>query len=154
MHESNSGPKVGRLLNVGRFDRIAELMGIPLALFLDTYPDDVKNMKLSIMNYMKAVRTRQTHPKLPFSISKNTGHPKIDLQITPAGYPILPVPLPSGNWGKRDWENLFTMYMGKHYGRVPFMWPRPIHWICRIGHRGQDHTSIIQGNFHKTNIVH
>lgn len=117
MRESNAGPETGHKLTVGRFDRIAELMGIPSASFLDTYPDEVKSMKLSMMNYIKALRTRQTHPDLPFGLGKGTGHPKIDLQITPGGYPILPVPLPSENWGKKEWENLFTMYIGKHYGK-------------------------------------
>ena len=31
------------------FDHIAELMGVPLALFVDTYPDVIRNMKRSIV---------------------------------------------------------------------------------------------------------
>ena len=43
-------------------------MGMPLALFLDSYQDDVKKLKLSIMNYVKALQTKQSQLALPFGI--------------------------------------------------------------------------------------
>ena len=72
-------------------------------------------MKLFMLNYMKALRAKQSHPELPFGIGNDQGQPKLVLGQTANGYPVLPVPLPSENWTKRDWENLFTMYIGRHY---------------------------------------
>lgn len=111
---------VGRLI-LGRFDCIAELMGIPSAPFLETYPDDVKNLKLSILNYMKAVRAKKSHADILFGIGNDGRWPNLVLESTPDGFPIIPTPLPSDTWRKKDWEELFTMYMGRHYCRVQFL---------------------------------
>jgi hypothetical protein len=91
-------------------------MGVPAAKFVETYRTDVQRMKVSLMNYMKALRTKQSHPALPFGIGKAAA--KLVLQTTPEGYPIIPMPLGSDNWRKRDWEDLFTMYMGRHYSKL------------------------------------
>lgn len=99
------------------FDHIAELMHVPCATFVDTYTDDVKKMKLALLTYMKALRTQESHPDLPFGIGNHQGQPRVVLDTTTNGYPILPIPLPSQTWTKRDWEDLFTMYMGSHYSK-------------------------------------
>ena len=43
------------------FDHICELMGVPSALFVDTYPDVIRNMKRSIV---EKGRDRSNNPKL------------------------------------------------------------------------------------------
>ena len=98
-----------------RFDRIAELMGVPAAPFVDTHKSDIHKMKVKLMNYMTALRTQKNHPDLPFGIGDDAERLKVVLQTTPNGYPILPIPMVSDNWRKQDWELLFTMYMGRHY---------------------------------------
>jgi hypothetical protein len=100
------------------FDRIAELMGVPSASFLDTHEDDVKNMKLTLLNYVKALRTQQSHPDLPFGIGNDQRQTSILLENTTDGYPILPIPLACHNWNKQQWEELFTMYMSRHYSKL------------------------------------
>jgi len=97
-------------------------MCVSSASFLETYSEEVHNMKLSILKYVKALQTKQSHPDLFFSTGNDNGlgraGPKIILEISPDGYPILPILLPSQSWNKQDWEQLFTMYMGQHYCKV------------------------------------
>ena len=91
-------------------------MGVASQTFEDTYADDITKMKGALLNYVQALRSMQSQPALPFGIGNtNPGQPKLVLETTPAGFPILPIPLPSLNWTKQDWESLFTLYMGRHY---------------------------------------
>ena len=92
-------------------------MSVLSASFVNTYPDVIRNMKISILNYVQALRTKKGHPDLPFGISNNQVCKKIVLDSTREGYSILPIPLPYENWNKMDWENLFTMYMEWHYSK-------------------------------------
>ena len=100
------------------FDRIAKLMDVPSPTLEDTYADDVKKMKLSLLNYVKALQAMRSEPNLPFGIGTTLFQPKLVLETTSCGFPILPVPLPLQNWNKQDWESLFTLYMGRHYCKV------------------------------------
>jgi hypothetical protein len=97
------------------FDRIPELTCVPCQSFVDTYSDSVKEMKGLLLTYAKALRMQKNQPELPFGIGTHAAQPKLVLDSTPAGYPILPIPLPSASWKKQDWEDFFTMYMGRHY---------------------------------------
>jgi hypothetical protein len=90
-------------------------MGVPSVSFCKTHKNDVHNMKVNLLNYAKALRSQQSHPDLPFGIGDNQGKPKLVLPTTTTGYPILPLPLPSDKWNKKDWEDLFSMYIGRHY---------------------------------------
>lgn len=92
-------------------------MGVESQSFVDTYSDDVNAMKISIMSYLKTLRTKASYGNLPSGIGIGPGvgnEPKFVLAKTKEGYPILP-PLESDRWRKRDWEALFTTYMGEHY---------------------------------------
>jgi hypothetical protein len=93
-------------------------MGVAASTFVDTYADDVKAMKLMLLNYMKAIRNKQSQPDLPFGIGEDQHRPKLILETTTEGYPILPIPLPCHNWNKQDWEDLFAMYIGRHYSKA------------------------------------
>lgn len=97
-------------------------MGVPASTFLDTYTDDVKKMKLMLLNYMKALRTNRSQPDVPIGTGIGIGEaqhkPKLVLETTTEGYPILPIPLRSQNWNKHDWEDLFMMYIGQHYSKT------------------------------------
>ena len=87
--------------------------------FVDTYQNEVKAMKLLILKYMQAIKTKQTQPEVPFGFGNNPSQPKYRLQFTEAGFPLLAVPLPSHGWKKQDWEDLFSAYMGQHYSECP-----------------------------------
>ena len=118
MHKSGLYTVTDRQVIKHSFDHIAELMGVPSASFVDTYPDVIRNMKISILNYVQALRTKKGHPDLPFGVGNDQVRKKIVRDSTREGYPILPIPLPYDNWNKMDWENLFTMYMGWHYSKI------------------------------------
>lgn len=111
----------------GSFDQIAELMGVPSALFIDTYEDDIHSMKLSMLEYVIALQTKKDMPDVPFGAGAGHGNnrdgPKIVLETSHSGFPILPIPLPSQSWNKHDWEQLFTTYMGRHYCKPKQMFP-------------------------------
>lgn len=100
------------------FDQIAELMGVPSPTFCETYKDDVNKMKSSFLQYVKALRSMQSNVGLPFGIGNTPGQPKLVLETTASGFPILPVPLQAQGWSKQEWELLFTLYMGRHYRKV------------------------------------
>ena len=118
MHKSGLYAITDRQVIKHSFDRIAELMDVLSASFVNTYPDVIRNMKISILNYVQALRTKKGHPDLPFGVGNDQVHKKIVLDSTREGYPILPILLPYDNWNKMDWENLFTMYMGWHYSKI------------------------------------
>ena len=72
-------------------------MGVPASTFLDTYMDDMKKMKLMLLNYVKALQTKYSQPNIPVGISKAQHKLKLVLETTTEGYPILPIPLRSQN---------------------------------------------------------
>ena len=47
-------------LKRGRIDHIAEQLGVPAAKFTHTYENDVKNMKLNLLKYVKALQNIQS----------------------------------------------------------------------------------------------
>ena len=95
-------------------------MGVPASTFLDTYTDNVKKMRLILLNYMKALRTNHSQPGVPIGIGIGKAQHKLKLvlETTTEGYLILPIPLQSQNWNKHDWEDLFMMYIGQHYSKT------------------------------------
>lgn len=90
-------------------------MGVTSSTFLDTYPDEIQQMKLLMLKYVQTLRTWLEQGEVPFGIGNNKHLPKTVLKMTDNGYPILPIPIPSSLWVKRDWEDLYTLYMGQHY---------------------------------------
>ena len=93
-------------------------MGIESIPFVDTYPDEVNCMKVSILNYVKGLRNIESFGNMQSGIGVHSGIGKkktnIVLTKTSDGYPIIP-PLETEKWSKREWESLFTTYMGDHY---------------------------------------
>lgn len=94
-----------------RFDRIAELKEISVPSFVDSYQNEVKAIQTGLYKYMQAIITKQTQPEVPFGIAQV----KYKLKFSDAGFPKLDVPLPSQGWKKKQWEDLFSEYMGHHY---------------------------------------
>jgi hypothetical protein len=122
MRRSLINAVLSRRLIYCRFDRVAELMGVPSAPFTDTYSADVRKMKVLFLNYVKALQTKQSYPELPFGVGNGRKRPQFVLETTQDGFPIIPVPMGSENWRKRDWEDLFTLYMCQHYRKVPHVY--------------------------------
>lgn len=98
-------------------------MSVPLLVFfIDTYKDDIHNMKLLMLEYVIALQTKRDMPDVPFgtgtSHSNNQEGPKIVLETLCSGFSILPILLPFQTWNKHNWEQLFTTYMGWHYCKI------------------------------------
>ena len=69
-------------------------MQVPSASFVNTYPDMVKDMKLMLLTYVKSLQHKKSLAKIPFGIGQSQSQPKIILEMTATGYPILPILLP------------------------------------------------------------
>jgi hypothetical protein len=111
------------------FDCIAELMGIPSHLFVDTFESKVTDLMVDLVQYVQAMdailNPPATHgiggvpgtgPGVIQNVNNiNTLPNPILLEQNPNGYPILPNPIPCNGWKKTTWDNLFTTYLGEQY---------------------------------------
>ena len=112
------------------FERIAELMGVPSASFIDTYNNKVIDLMVNIVQYVQAM-DEILHPTRGQNDGTSTGTGtgigpdalptnKIIQKSTPLernvnGYPMLPDPIPSDGWLKTTWDSLFSDYIGQQY---------------------------------------
>src|SRR5580704_114871 len=103
-------------------DRISEIMDLPCSTFVDTHEKLVSDMKINLMEYFKTLRNMKQNPAGPLDngIGIAPQAPKISLDRTADGFPIIPVPLASDNWTKHDWEILYSIYFGEHYREFIF----------------------------------
>jgi hypothetical protein len=104
---------------------MAEMMSAPARPFVNTYKDEVHEMKRLMLAYVKALRL-SPNPGVPVPTgtspdsvvpagTSNQSAKFQSLPMTEAGFPILPVPWIPGNYTKDDLERLFTLYLGQHY---------------------------------------
>ncbi|KAF8950433.1 hypothetical protein BDZ97DRAFT_1771259 [Flammula alnicola] len=103
----------GKLV-IDAHDEIADLMGVPTRSFVDCHPDEITKMKLLLMDYMKTLRNKAQVP-VTDGTGTNPGTQKIMLTTTSEGYPILPEPWRNGDESKKKLEELFSLYIGRHY---------------------------------------
>lgn len=121
------------LISIISFDRIPELMRVPSASFIDTYPQKVTELMMNLVLYVQmmdvllnpsvttgtgAEAGAAPDPGPGIGVipqpSNNSSTP-IHLEKNANGYPILPDPLPGAGWKKTAWEALFTDYLGQQY---------------------------------------
>lgn len=121
-------------INLISFDRIAELMGVPSASFVDTYNTKVTDLMLTLVEYMHAMDNILNPPHAPGTgsgagtgtgVGAGTGtgetsttqliQKSITLEKNDNGFPILPDPIPSVGWKKTTWDSFFTDYLGQQY---------------------------------------
>ncbi|KAF8958980.1 hypothetical protein BDZ97DRAFT_1923291 [Flammula alnicola] len=103
----------GKLV-IDAHDEIADLMGIPARSLIDSHPEEISKMKLLLMDYMKTLRTKAQVP-VAGGIGTNPGLQKVLLTTTSEGYPMLPEPWRNGDESKKKLEELFSLYIGRHY---------------------------------------
>ncbi|KAF8964536.1 hypothetical protein BDZ97DRAFT_1918970 [Flammula alnicola] len=103
-----------RKLVIDAHDEIADLMGIPARSLIDSHPEEISKMKLLLMDYMKTLRNKVQVPVMG-STDTNPGTQKVLLTTTSEGYPILPEPWRNGDESKKKLEELFSLYIGRHY---------------------------------------
>ncbi|KAF8876020.1 hypothetical protein CPB84DRAFT_1752522 [Gymnopilus junonius] len=92
-------------------DHIADIMGVLIKPFIEAFPDEVKSMKLYFMNYVKLLLKKKKNPLLQLALSTGIISVKLTLETTAEGYPIIPIPIPSTNWNKNQWADLYSQYM-------------------------------------------
>ena len=111
-----------------RFDRIAKLMGVPSASFIDTYYAKVTDLMINLVEYIQSLENRLSPPEqngtgTASNIGNGTGNNispmssplTLILQQSLKGYPIIPDPIPSEGWKKTHWENLFSDFIHQQY---------------------------------------
>lgn len=123
-------------------------MGIPARSFIDSHPEEISKMKLLLMGYMKTL-----HNKSQVLVGGGTGtNPepqKVVLTTTSDGYPILPDPWRNGDDSKKRLEELFSLYIGRHYSKCRFSADRDRHeltTLLRTGDKWSHSTSPIHSN--------
>ena len=109
-----------------RYDLVAELTGVAIAPLEDMYEDEVLQMKGLVFKYVQAARAMQKQLEATTTgvvMEKTTGvgivphaaQPKFTLTHTADGFPLLPLPMNTNSWLKKDWEKLYMEYMNCHY---------------------------------------
>lgn len=117
-----------------RYEQIAQLTGVRMAPFGEMFRDQVVAMKRSVLTYVKAAKSMATQLEsngtgIPVQITTSVGvmafatEPKYSLGQTDAGFPVLPRPMNTQGWTKKDWEALQMEYMCSHYSQWPSKLP-------------------------------
>lgn len=121
------------------YELIADLEKVPNSRsFIATNETPVHNMKRMMMDYINGLESRLALPDVPGTMSGSKGDVMTALKYTPAGFPVLTVPIPSQGWGKAEWETLYKLYMKAHYSKYPWTEaPCCCHtdWPARSGNR-------------------
>ena len=94
---------------------MAEMLGMTSASFLETHPDIIQDLKFAVLKFHQTLQMKQICGDLPFA--ENAKRHKIALTKTPSGFPVIPIPFESENLVKKDWEKLFSTYVGMHYSK-------------------------------------
>ena len=94
---------------------MAKFLGVPAMPFDIMFPDKAKEMKRTVLDYIKILRNAH------FSSSQNTGDEitnglqKNTLQIDESGFPVAPRPQSWLKVKRDDLEPIYRMYMTRHY---------------------------------------
>ncbi|KAM6491584.1 hypothetical protein JOM56_012976 [Amanita muscaria] len=110
-----TGPD-GKLV-IDAHDHIADVTGITTSPFVDSYRNEVSHMKRLLMQYVKKVQST-ANPLVPIAPTpcRNEDDSKIiSLNRTADGFPILPNPWKTGNYTKKQLDQLWSLYVNQHY---------------------------------------
>lgn len=134
-----------------RYEQIGRLTGVSTPPFAVVHRAEVLKMKHMVMEYMESVLAMQKQLKANGTITEGnttgvtggittgvtegltTGvgvkpfapEQKFSLGHTDDGFPVLPRPMNTQGWTKRDWESLHMEYMCCHYSE----------WQVNLGRR-------------------
>jgi hypothetical protein len=102
-------------------ENVASLMTTPARSFLNTYHDNITELKRNFMSYVKALRASGK------SATQCDITPR--LQMTKDGFPILPTLWKGSQYKKKELEEWFKIYVGQHYSTIAFYPTKPL-LIC------------------------
>jgi hypothetical protein len=98
-------------------DNMGDHMSLLTRPFIQTYEDDVKNMKRNLLAYMKTLRALADPNVLTFPTPAMKKAEQVSVKMTPNGSPILPDLADIQSYNKQALEDLLALYLGHHYSR-------------------------------------
>ena len=102
-------------MTAGRFDNIANTMGVPAQPFVDMHKDKIDEIKRLLMAYIKNIdqtaNTSRTNP--PAGLRPND----LKIQMTNEGYPLLPTTLDFQKLNKVELTDMMRIYLNAHYSK-------------------------------------
>ncbi|KAF8804320.1 hypothetical protein BYT27DRAFT_7213959 [Phlegmacium glaucopus] len=104
----------GRLV-VDRYDRIADVMGIPAQSFADMHKDKIDELKRHLMDYVKSLQQMTGLVSDAEARDSRALPPEWQVQITEDGYPRVPHPVPLEDLRKGELDEVLRSYLGWHY---------------------------------------
>jgi hypothetical protein len=100
-------------------------MATPARPFLDTYHDQIKELKRNLMSYVKSLRASDLGSRSGTQCDITPTR----LPMTNDGFPILPAPWKGSEYQKKELEEWFILYIGQHYSMMTILSPKPL-LIC------------------------
>lgn len=95
----------------GRHDEIANILGVASKSFEDTYEDKAKEMKRTVLEYVKTLRAAGT--RIGPVVGPETAWTTI--RQDPRGFPMAPCPPSWDKVTKDELEPIYRMYLTQHY---------------------------------------
>jgi hypothetical protein len=97
---------------LARHDHIADLAGVPGRSLVDTYSNEISQMKRCVVDYVKMLRAT-ANPLMPVPLVTEVQH--IPLKIANDGFPYLESSFHQTKYKKKELEQGFYLYVGQHY---------------------------------------
>lgn len=120
-------------------ENVASLMGTPARSFLDTYQNQIMELKRNFMSYVKSLRAADIG-------SRSATVTQTRLQMTDDGFPILPTPWKGSQYKKKELEEWFILYVGQHYSMITSIPRSGYSSACRISQQWSQSPHPIQSN--------
>jgi hypothetical protein len=94
-------------------DEMADIVGMPSKCFEDTYPDKSKEMKRTLLEYIKTIQA--AHAGAGAGAGVISGQAGLTIQLDPDRFPIAAHPLSWSKVSKDIVEPLYRTYITQHY---------------------------------------
>jgi hypothetical protein len=91
-------------------------MATPGRSFIDTYNNQVTEMKRNFMSYVKLMRG----PIIGLGPTTQCTQKPVQLAMTKNGFPTLPMAWDVSKYNKKELEQWFTLYLGQHYSMFSY----------------------------------
>jgi hypothetical protein len=114
----------------GRYDNIANIMGVPGQSFVDMHNDKINEIKRSLINYVKSLQ--QTANTIVNLRPPEPQAHQIAIQVTSEGYPILPANIQFARLNKTDITDMIRQYLNAHYSKIELYSSHEVKEIIQI----------------------
>jgi hypothetical protein len=98
---------------------MAKLLGVPATPFDIMYPDKAMEMKRSVLDYIKVLRSAHMSNVQNAGEDITNGFRKNSLQVDDdTGFPIAPRPTLWSKVTKAELEPIYRLYITRHYRKI------------------------------------